>query len=100
MSVGPLEGAFLSFMVTLKQPRLVLEIGTFTGWSSMAMAVVLPDGARLIPCDVNGETTALARRYAQEAGVADRIDHRLGDARETIAQLDGPFDLVFIDGLK
>jgi len=100
MSVGPLEGAFLSFMVTLAQPRLVLEIGTFTGWSSIAMALALPDGGRVISCDVNPDTTAIARRYAEEAGVADRIEYLLGDARETVARLDGPFDLVFVDGLK
>jgi caffeoyl-CoA O-methyltransferase len=54
----------------------------------------------VIACDVNEETTAIARRYAEEAGVADRIEYRVGDARETIAQLDGPFDLVFIDAWK
>jgi caffeoyl-CoA O-methyltransferase len=100
MSVGPIEGAFLSFMVFLKQPRSVLEIGTFTGWSSIAMASALPRGGSLVTCDVNGETTAIARRYADEAGVADRIDYRLGPAIETIASLDGPFDLVFIDADK
>jgi caffeoyl-CoA O-methyltransferase len=100
MSVGPLEGAFLSFMVTLARPQLVLEIGTFTGWSSIAMALALPEGGRVISCDVNEETTAIARRYAEEAGVADRIQYMLGDARETISRLEGPFDLVFVDGLK
>jgi caffeoyl-CoA O-methyltransferase len=100
MSVGPLEGAFLSFMVALKQPRLVLEIGTFTGWSSIAMALALPPGGRLISCDVNPDTTAIARRYAEEAGVADRIEYFLGPAIETLATLDGPFDLVFIDADK
>jgi predicted O-methyltransferase YrrM len=100
MSVGPLEGAFLSFMVTLARPQLVLEIGTFTGWSSIAMALALPDGGKVISCDVNPDTTAIARRYAAEAGVGDRIEYVLGDARETVARLDGPFDLVFVDGLK
>ena len=60
----------------------------------------LPPGGRVITCDVNEETTAIARRYAEEAGVADRIDYRLGPGLETIAQLDGPFDLVFIDADK
>ena len=100
MSVGPLEGAFLSFMVSLARPRLVLEIGTFTGWSSIAMALALPDGGKVISCDVNEETTAIARRYAEQAGVGDRVQYMLGDARETVARLDGPFDLVFIDGVK
>jgi caffeoyl-CoA O-methyltransferase len=100
MMVGQLEGAFLSFVVGLKQPRLVLEIGTFTGWSSIAMASALPTGGRIITCDVNEETNAIARRYAEEAGVADRIEYRLGPAIETVATLDGPFDLVFIDADK
>ena len=100
MMVGPIEGAFLSFVVGLKQPRLVLEIGTFTGWSSIAMASSLPAGGRIITCDVNKETTAIARRYAEEAGVAERIEYLLGPAIETIASLDGPFDLVFIDADK
>jgi caffeoyl-CoA O-methyltransferase len=100
MSVGALEGAFLRFLVAIKQPLLVLEIGVFTGWSSFEMARALPPGGKIVACDVNEETTAVARRYAQEIGVADRIDYRVGDAAETIAELDGPFDLVFIDAWK
>jgi caffeoyl-CoA O-methyltransferase len=100
MSVGALEGALLRFLVAMKQPQLLLEIGVFTGWSGIELATALPPGARVIACDVNEETTAIARRYAEEAGVADRIEYRVGDARETIAQLDGPFDLVFIDAWK
>jgi caffeoyl-CoA O-methyltransferase len=100
MMVGALEGAFLSFVVGMKRPRLALEIGTFTGWSGIAMASALPKGAKLISCDVNAETTAIARRYAEEAGVADRIEYLLGPASETIGSLGGPFDLVFIDADK
>ena len=100
MMVGPLEGAFLAFAVHLKQPQRVLEIGTFTGWSSIAMASALPPGGTIVSCDLNEETTAVARRYAEEAGVADRIDYRLGPALELMTQLDGPFDLVFIDAWK
>jgi caffeoyl-CoA O-methyltransferase len=100
MMVGALEGAFLSFVVGMNKPRRVLEIGTFTGWSSIAMASALQPGATLVTCDVNEETNAVARRYAKEAGVADRIDYRLGSAIETLATLDGPFDLVFIDADK
>ncbi len=100
MMVGQLEGAFLSFVVGLERPRLVLEIGTFTGWSSIAMASALPTGGRIVTCDVNEETSAIARRYAEEAGVADRIEYRLGPAIETVAALDGPFDFVFIDADK
>jgi predicted O-methyltransferase YrrM len=100
MMIGAVGGAFLSFVVGLRQPRRVLEIGTFTGWSSIVMALAMPRGATLITCDVNEETNAIARRYAEEAGVADRIDYRLGPALKTVAGLDGPFDLVFIDADK
>jgi caffeoyl-CoA O-methyltransferase len=64
------------------------------------MARGLPTGATLVACDVNEETTALARRYAEEAGVADRIEYRVGPALETLAQLEGLFDLVFLDARK
>jgi caffeoyl-CoA O-methyltransferase len=100
MMVGALEGAFLSFVVGMKRPQLALEIGTFTGWSGIAMASALPEGGKLISCDVNAETTAIARRYAEEAGVADRIQYLLGPATETLGSLEGPFDLVFIDADK
>ena len=100
MSVGHVEGLFLRFIVAARKPHRVLEIGVFTGWSSIAMASALPEGGSLVACDVNEETTAVARRYAEEAGVADRIDYRLGDAKETIAGLEGEFDLVFIDAWK
>src|SRR5579875_2773724 len=100
MMVGPVEGAFLRFFVAAARPRRVLEIGVFTGWSSIEMASALPPGGRLVACDVNEETTAVARRYAQEAGVAERIEYRLGPALETLAELEGPFDLVFLDARK
>lgn len=100
MMVGVLEGRFLEFLVRQTKARNILEIGTFTGWSSISMAFGLPEGGRIVSCDVNEETTAIARRYAEEAGVADRIDYRLGPGLETIDSLDGPFDLVFIDADK
>jgi predicted O-methyltransferase YrrM len=100
MMVGVLEGAFLNFLVYLTRAKWVLEVGTFTGWSSIAMARALPPGGSIVTCDVNEETTAIARRYAEEAGVADRIEYRLGPAVETLATLEGPFDLAFIDADK
>jgi caffeoyl-CoA O-methyltransferase len=100
MMVGKIEGQFLAFLVRATGARRVLELGTFTGYSSIAMARALPDGGRIVTCDVNEETTAIARRYAEEAGVVDRIDYRLGPAMDTIAALEGPFDLVFIDADK
>lgn len=100
MMVGPLEGRFLEMLVFMHQPRLVLEIGTFTGYSSISMAAALPEGGRIVTCDVDERSNEVAQRYAKEAGVAERIDYRLGPALETIAELDGPFDLVFIDADK
>ena len=100
MMVGPLEGRFLEMLVFMLRPRLVLEIGTFTGYSSISMAAALPEGGRIVTCDVDERSNAVAQRYAAEAGVADRIDFRLGPALDTIAGLDGPFDLVFIDADK
>jgi caffeoyl-CoA O-methyltransferase len=100
MMVGHLEGAFLAFLVTMTNAKRIVEVGTFTGWSSIAMAGALPPGGSIVTCDVNEETTAVARRYAEEAGVADRIEYRLGPGVETLATLDGPFDLAFIDADK
>jgi caffeoyl-CoA O-methyltransferase len=100
MMVGRLEGRFLGSLVRILRARRVLELGTFTGYSSISMALALPSGGRVITCDVNEETTAIARRYAEEAGVADRIDFKLGPGLETISGLDGPFELVFIDADK
>ena len=100
MMVGKLEGQFLASLVAAVRPQHVLELGTFTGYSSISMARTLPDGGRITTCDVNEETTAIARRYAEEAGVADRIEYRLGPALEMLRELDGPFDLVFIDADK
>jgi caffeoyl-CoA O-methyltransferase len=100
MMVGQLEGGFLGVLVRTLRARRVLELGTFTGYSSISMALALPSGGRVITCDVDEETTAIAQRYAEEAGVADRIDYRLGPALDTIATLDGPFELVFIDADK
>ena len=100
MMVGLLEGQFLGVLVRSIGAKRILEIGTFTGYSSISMALALPPDGRVITCDVNEETTAIARRYAEEAGVADRIDYRLGPAVETIERLDGEFDLIFIDADK
>jgi caffeoyl-CoA O-methyltransferase len=100
MMVGPLEGPFLGWLVWLSGAKRILEIGTFTGYSSISMALNLPPEGRIVSLDVNEETTAVARRYAEEAGVADRIDYRVGSAIEELDRLDGPFDLVFIDADK
>jgi caffeoyl-CoA O-methyltransferase len=100
MMIGDTAGRFLEFLVRLSSARRVLEIGTFTGYSSLFMARGLREGGQIISCDVNAETTAIARRYAEEAGLADRIDYRVGPGLETVSALEGPFDLVFIDADK
>jgi predicted O-methyltransferase YrrM len=100
MMVGPVEGALLRFLVAMARPQRVLEVGVFTGWSSIEMARALPPGGGIVALDVNQETTAVARRYAEEAGVADRIEYRIGPALETLAAVEGPFDLVFLDARK
>src|ERR687895_586569 len=101
MMVGPIEGPFLGWLVWLSQPRRILEIGTFTGYSSISMALNLPEGGRITSLDVNEETTAVARRYAEEAGVADRIDYRVvKSAIHELERLGGPFDLLFLDAGK
>jgi caffeoyl-CoA O-methyltransferase len=100
MMVGRVEGKFLEFLVRSTGARQVLELGTFTGYSSISMARGLTGTGRIISCDVNPDTTAIARRYAEEAGVADRIEYRLGPALDSLESLPGPFDLIFIDADK
>jgi caffeoyl-CoA O-methyltransferase len=103
MMVGPVEGRFLGFLVRSLRARRVLEVGTFTGYSSICMARALPPDGNVITVDVNAETTEIAHRHATEAGVADRIDYRVVDASETaqtLSGLEGPFELVFIDADK
>lgn len=105
MQIAVEEGALLSMLVKLLNARRVLEIGTFTGYSSTVMALALPPDGRIVCCDVSEEYTAVARRTWAEAGVEDRVDLRLAPALETIEALlatDGPgsFDLAFIDADK
>ena len=100
MMVGRIEGRFLATLVRLRGARRILELGTFTGYSSISMASALPPDGKIITCDVDPEATGIARRYMDESGFGDRIEIRLGPALETIATLEGPFDLVFIDADK
>ena len=90
MMVGPLEGQFLGWLVRLSRAQSVLEIGTFTGYSSISMALALPYGGRITSLDVNEETTTVARRYAEEAERRRRIDYRVGPALDALAELEGP----------
>ncbi|HEY3095213.1 MAG TPA: class I SAM-dependent methyltransferase [Acidimicrobiia bacterium] len=100
MMVGRIEGQFLARLVRLSGARRILELGTFTGYSSISMASALPEDGRIITCDVDPEATAIARRYMDESGFGAKIEIRLGPALETIQSLEGPFDIVFIDADK
>ena len=100
MMVGGVEGRFLEMLVHAAQPELVLEIGTFTGYSAISMAAALPPGGRIVTCEIDEEHAAVARRHIDASGNAGRIEIRLGPALETLGGLDGPFDFVFIDADK
>ncbi|HIK56546.1 MAG TPA: class I SAM-dependent methyltransferase [Synechococcales cyanobacterium M55_K2018_004] len=105
MQVTPDEAQLLGFLVQLMQARRTLEIGVFTGYSSLAVALALPEDGQMIACDVSEEYTAIARRYWQQAGVAHKIDLRLAPALETLDQLlsegqAGCFDFALIDADK
>jgi len=100
MIVGHGEGLLLRLLVRLSGARRVLEVGTFTGYSALAMAAGLPDDGELVTCDVDPEATAVARRYWDRSPHGGKITLRLGPALDTIAALPGTFDLAFIDADK
>jgi caffeoyl-CoA O-methyltransferase len=102
MQIGPDQGTLMTMLARLSGARDALEIGTFTGYSSICIARGLADGGRLICCDVSDEWTSLARRYWSAAGLADRIELRLGPAIDTLAAMPAgqAFDLAFIDADK
>ena len=105
MQIAPEQGQFMAMLVRLLNAREILEIGTFTGYSALAMALALPPDGRIVACDINDEWTAIGRRYWREAGVAERIDLRLAPALQTLEALlaDGGqdrFDFAFIDADK
>jgi len=100
MMVGPLEGRFLEFLVHLSGARRVLEIGTFTGYSALSMAAALPPDGSIVTCEIDPERAAMARRHFDASPWGDRIHLHVGPALDTLATLDGPFDLVFVDADK
>jgi caffeoyl-CoA O-methyltransferase len=102
MQIAPEEGALLTLLTRLVRARFAVEVGTFTGYSSLCIARGLADGGRLLCCDVSEEWTSIARRYWQRAGVADRIELRLAPAIETLRSLpaEPSVDLAFVDADK
>ncbi len=105
MQIAPEQGQFMALVARLVGARRCLEIGVFTGYSSLATALALPDDGRIVACDVSEEWTSIARRYWREAGVEHKIDLRLAPARDTLDALlaageQGRHDLAFIDADK
>ncbi len=102
MQIGAVQGSFMTMLVRLLRPQLAVEVGTFTGYSALAIAKGLPTSGRLLCCDVSEEWTAIARSYWERAGVADRIDLRIAPALETLRSLPaGPtVGFAFIDADK
>lgn len=105
MQIGPEQGQFMALMIELIGARKCLEIGTFTGYSALSVALALPDDGTLIACDISEEFTAHAKPFWEASGVGGKIDLRIGPALETLDGLiadgqKGSFDFVFIDADK
>jgi predicted O-methyltransferase YrrM len=100
MQIGPDQAALMQVLVRAIGARRCLEIGTFTGYSSLAVALALPPAGRIVCCDLSEEWTSIARRFWKKAGVQKKIQLRLGPALETLKKLKGKFDFAFIDADK
>ncbi len=105
MQIAPEQGQFMALLIKLMGAKRALEVGVYTGYSALAVAEALPDEGLLVACDINAETTAIAQRYWQTAGVAHKIDLRLAPAAQTLQTLlddgqAGSFDFAFIDADK
>lgn len=105
MQISPEQGQFMALLMNLIQAKKTLEIGTFTGYSALAVALSLPNDGRLVACDVSTEWTDIGRPFWEEAGVAHKIDLRIAPAKDTLQALieageAGTFDFVFIDADK
>ncbi|WP_066947057.1 class I SAM-dependent methyltransferase [Streptomyces lushanensis] len=106
MQISPEQGQFISLLVKATGARRALEVGVFTGYSLLSTALALPEGGSVVALDISEEWSAMARDFAERAGVADRIDLRIGDARQSLESLlteegaAGSFDFVFIDADK
>jgi predicted O-methyltransferase YrrM len=100
MLSGHLQGRVLSMISKMVKPVSILEIGTYTGYSAICLAEGLAPGGKLITMDINEELESSVRKYFEEAGLSDKIEYKIGDARTILSSLKGPFDLVFIDADK
>jgi predicted O-methyltransferase YrrM len=105
MQIAPEQGQFMALLVQLTGARKILEIGVFTGYSSLAMALALPPQGRVLGCEISAEYAAIARQFWQKAGVSEKIDVLLGPAVTSLEQLlangeQESFDLAFIDANK
>ena len=105
MQISPEQGRLMALLVKALGATRAIEIGVFTGYSALAVAEALPSGGKLVACDINEEYTAVAQSFWEEAGVADRIDLRIGPASETLAQLieegeEGSYGFAFVDADK
>lgn len=100
MMVGPLEGKFLQLLVALTRAKTVLEVGTFTGYSTVCMADAIGDSGRIISLDVNANTSHVAHEFLSRANLEHRVRLIVGDARKVIHELNEEFDLVFVDADK
>ncbi|PWT81418.1 MAG: SAM-dependent methyltransferase [Acidobacteria bacterium] len=105
MQIGSDQGQFMHLLVQLLRARKTIEVGVFTGYSALWVALALPSDGRIIACDVSEDYTAVARRYWKEAGVSDKIDLRLAPALQTLDELidsgqSETFDFMFIDADK
>jgi predicted O-methyltransferase YrrM len=105
MQIAPEQGQFMALLIKLIGAKKTLEVGVFTGYSSLVVALALPADGKIVACDVSEEYTSVARRYWQQAGVADKIDLHIAPALETLDKLlvigeAGTFDFAFIDADK
>lgn len=100
MQVGKVEGGLLRMLARLVGARSILEIGTFTGYSALCMAEGMHEDGRLVTCDVDPKATTMAKEFWAKSPHGKKIELRLGPALDTIAGLDGPFDMAFIDADK
>jgi caffeoyl-CoA O-methyltransferase len=105
MQISPEQGRFMRWLVRLIGAKRCIEVGVFTGYSSLSVALALPEGGRIVACDVNPETTRIAQRYFDAAGLTDKLELRIAPALETLAALKqsgqrASFDFAFIDADK